>query len=235
MAPRDKRSLPIIGRKTPASGVTFLRYFAQSLAALGFAASIGAAHAGTYNYSSYSLLNGASVTLQDSKIGVNESGSAGQITLNATSGPSLSTFCFDIKDILKGSGSFTTGSFLTNSIADAVNALISHVAPLLGSDTNASAALQVAIWKTEYGSDLTVTSQNASVLSKADDYRQQVSSGAWQADRTMALAFLNGGGGNQDQIYLSKVPEPTTIALLGAGLLGLCGVRGRRRGRQALS
>jgi hypothetical protein len=206
-----------------------MRLLTSSFAALVVAASIGcsAANAGTFGYNNYTVLSPASVTLTDTPLGVSETGLAGQITLYPSSGTALSTFCFDIQHTLTQSGVFTTGAFLTGTIASSINALLSHVLPTLATESTASAALQVAIWKTEYGSNLTVTSQDTAVVSKADSYVANLASGAWKADATKTVAFLNGNGIDQSQIYLTAVPEPATLSILGLSLAGLLVLRHR--------
>lgn len=206
-----------------------MRLFVSSLAALALAASISctAANAGTFNYTNYTVLSPATVTLLDAHRSVFTTADAGQITLSPSIGTALSTFCFDIQHDLTPSGSLTSGAFLTGTIATSINALLSHVLPLLATDSDASAALQVAIWETEYGSELTVISSDTAVISKTDSYISNLTSGAWKADTTKAVAFLNGNGVDQSQVYLTAVPEPATLSILGLSLAGLVALRRR--------
>ena len=205
------------------------RTLACALAALGIATA-GVARADTLTYSGYSVLNGQTVHLSDSKLHINEDANAGQITLNnfGGTGGMVSAFCIDVADFLKSSGSFSIGSFLTGSFGDTVNALLSHVLPTLGSNNLASSALQVAVWKAEYGSDL-VVSGNDKVTDLARQYLGYVSNNVWTADPTMHVAVLDGHGVSQSQAYLTAVPEPATVAILGVGLLGFAASRRRRR------
>ena len=193
-----------------------LRKMSYTLAAFGLAASIASAHAGTLSYSGYSLLNGQNVHLKDTALGIDETVGAGQITLQHINGgnTSLATFCIDIADWLQSPGSFTTGTFVTGALGTTVNALLTHVAP--SQELNASAALQVAIWKAEYGSALTV-SGNDTVTNQASTYLGNISSGLWQADPSMQVLKLDGNGSNQSQAYLARVPEPATLAYSAPG------------------
>lgn len=175
------------------------------------------AQAGTISYSGYTVLNNQTVSLSGI---VNEQGGSGQITLNTTNtiGGMIATWCIDVLHTLQGSGEFTTGGFLEGAVGNRINALLSHVDPAKGPD--ASSALQVAIWRTEYGSSLTVTAP-AGVTSLADTYLANIGdAGIWTADPTKRVAVLDGGTTNQSQAFLVDVPEPASIALLLGGLLG---------------
>ena len=193
------------------------------LAALsGVLLSAAPALAEPITYASYSVLNSQSVTLSDPAQGINKAGGSGQISLNGTNsiGGMLRTWCIDIAHMLQSSGSFTTGTVLSGDLGTQINALITHGTAQLDQDPNASSALQVAIWKVEYGSALTVTA-SADVLALAGTYVANVGGGSWSADPTMQVAVLAGNGSNQDQAYLTAVPEPASVAALAAGLFGM--------------
>ena len=72
-------------------------------------------------------------------------------------------------------------------------------------------------------------SGNDTVTSLAATYLSNVNSGTWKADPRMQVSVLAGNGHNQDQAYLSRVPEPATLAVLGVGLLGFVAIRRWRR------
>ena len=180
-------------------------------------------------YSGYTVLNNQTVTVTDAALGIEgESGGAGEVTLEQMSfGGSLQSWCVDIADELLTSGGFTGLTVMTGALATEINALISNAGPQLGSDSDASAALQVAIWEEDYGSGLTVSAP-ARVAALASTYQADVANGTWRADGGMAVAELTGGGRNQSQVFLVAVPEPASGVLLLAALAGFAW-RWRRR------
>lgn len=194
--------------------------------------------AGSVTYTGYSVLNNQTVTLNDTSVGVNnEQGGSGEIALSGTNtaGGMLAAWCVDILHMLQGSGTFASGALETGTFANAFNALVTNVTPMLGSNNDASSALQVAIWQEEYGSGLTISAP-ASVASLANAYETNVVNGTWVADATKTVSLLGGGGNNQTLAYLSlslngatTVPEPASMMILAAGLFGV-GVLRRKRG-----
>ncbi len=191
-------------------------------ACMGLAA-VTQAQAGPVTYSGYSVLNNQTVTLNGPSLGIrNKATGSGQITLTGANviGGSIATWCIDILHQLNGSGQFTTGTFLSGALGDKVNALLTHVIPILGTSYDSSSALQVAIWRVEYGPKLAVAAP-AGVSTLADDYVTKVNNGAWIADPARRVAVLAGGESNQSQAYLVAVPEPASMVVVLGSLVSM--------------
>ena len=188
--------------------------------------SLSAANAGTLTYAGYQVLNNQTVQLVDEALGLNETGGSGMITLTGIDGgnTALETFCIDVAQWLQPAGAFSTGASLTGAFGDTVNALLTNALPTLGSIYDASSALQIAIWKAEYGAALSITGPNGAIA-LANQYLDNVAANRWTADPSMQVAVLDGQGITQSQAYLSPVPEPATIAVLVVGLVGLAASR----------
>lgn len=206
--------------------------FRVTHAALALIAALApaAASAGTLTYSGFQTIDGENVTLTDSVFrGGQVTAYAGLIQLDNVNGgaATIESFCVDIADELTHSGSFTTGTSLSSSLNTEINALISNATPQFG-NPQVAAAVQVAIWEAEYPRQLSVTGNDA-VTALAGQFLADVSNGTWKADPTQRVMFLNGNGTTQSQAYLASVPEPATLALIGAGLIATaCVGRGRR-------
>jgi hypothetical protein len=192
--------------------------------ACGMAAAIVAspAFAGV-TYSGYTVLNNQTVTINGEPSG------AGQITLDNIdgNGNNQNVWCVDIADVLLDSGDFTgVISPVVTAWAPEVNALITNGEQLLSTNYDASAALQVAIWKTVFpGVD--ITASNGNILTLADAFLDDVSDGDWKVNpdpqqQMIELTAL----GNQSQAF---VPEPMSIAILGFGIFAMAMQKRYRR------
>ncbi|MGE3507316.1 MAG: PEP-CTERM sorting domain-containing protein [Vicinamibacterales bacterium] len=102
-------------------------------------------------------------------------------------------------------------AWLFNTYASAVHAAGSAVQ---------AAALQVAMWEVLYdstailGSGNVILNTTGAIMSQANAYLAALAGSSYQGSSATVLFTSNG----QDQIT-SRVPEPATVMLLGAGLL----------------
>jgi hypothetical protein len=212
---------------------------AALLAGLIAGVGITEAHAGLYTYGSYGF-SGSNVHFSDPSLGiVNEYGGAGLITLN---GPfSLNAYCVDLADWLLGSGTYNFGVNPatdpnlagTSSITD--DSKIADISALIFNGQN-SAAVQLAIWETEYGAAASFTPDDGSLQSLADQYLTAAAT-SWTVPSNIDLYELTAvGPANQTLVYLADPPspvrEPGTLALLG-GAIFLIALTGQRRTRAA--
>lgn len=189
-----------------------MRWLLAACVASGLLGAAQPASAGV-TYSSYSVVNDQNVSLSTGL----RAGS-GEIQLVTANGV-VSTFCDDIADELLGSGTFTSSAVVGGAVGAALNALLSNGSSLISSVSDASAALQVAIWQVLF-SNVTVKADNPNVNTLADAFIGNVNSGLWQADPTREVVQLSALG-NQSQIYLESVDEPQSIFVLGVACVAL--------------
>jgi PEP-CTERM motif len=194
------------------------------------------ANAGTFTYNTYAF-SGENVHITDASLGVqNEYGGAGLITLEGTS--TIAAYCVDVADWLLGSGTYNTSiSPASNPLLSGVSSFTGHakiadIGALISNGTNA-AAVQLAIWETEYGAAVTITPDDSGLQSIASTYLTDLAT-LWTVPKGMALLELTPANGqiNQTLVYMAAVPEPTSMAVLGLGTLMLGYVRKRRQDRR---
>ncbi len=192
----------------------------------------GRANAGMLTYDGYGF-SGENVHISDASLGIDdEYGGSGLITLY---GPTpFQAYCVDIGDWLLSSGTYTTGIGAasdpnlqgTSSITD--DNKMSDILTLINNGTDV-AAVQLAIWETEYGSSATFTPDDQNLQGVATTYLNDVRSGFWKPEAGAGLDELVAADAqvNQTLIY-DPVPEPDAAVLLGTALFMLGGVAGRR-------
>lgn len=156
-------------------------------------------------------------------------------------GQSFVSYCVDFYQWLPGFGSTNTSYSLTDagsffgSRLDAVGRLFSGRAAEVDTAVE-QAAFQIALWEIRYEASGNAfdTSSGAAVFSDAGDDA-----------RSLAQTYLNGlagysntydvrvlaSGTNQDVVFAAPVPEPSTYALMLAGLAAV-GFMARRRNAQ---
>ena len=217
------------------------------------------ASATTFSYSSYSVVDsqGLVITGPTNTTPSPLTTSAGQIVLKgsgADTGINLATWCLDLYDTLTHSGIFAI-SPLTTSGTGGLNptltgtqigeigglmhygdvALSTHTAPLGGSASDYSAAVQIAIWAIEYENvgwayefaPAGVTSLVSLLVT--DIGNGDIASNAFgltlAQEGNQTLAFIPGDND------LPGVPLPAALPLFATGLGGL-GLLGWRRKRK---
>jgi hypothetical protein len=199
---------------------------AALLAGLIAGVGINDAHAGLYTYTSYGF-SGSNVHFSDPSLGIaNEYGGSGVITLN---GPfSINAYCVDLADWLLGSGTYNFG---LNPAADpnlagtstiTRDSKIADISALIFNGQN-PAAVQLAIWETEYGAAASFNPDDGSLQSLANQYLTEAST-IWTVPSNIDLYELTAvGPANQTLVYLADPPspvrEPGTLALLGGALI----------------
>lgn len=213
-----------------------MRLFKPTLMLLGLVAAgilATAANAGILTYESYGF-SGENVHIGDSLLGVyDEYSGAGVITLDGSS--SISAYCVDIADWLLGSGTYNTG---VNPASDpnlaGVSSITGHskisdIGSLIANGSNA-AAVQVAIWETEYGPAITITPDDPGLQAVADAYLADLQT-RWDVPEGLSVFELTPADDetNQSLVYMSRMPEPASVAILGTTIILLGYARRRRR------
>lgn len=222
--------------------------------AIPFLVSAKSASATTFTYGSISVANEQTVQITSPN---NIFGGMGQITLNGSGpniGQSILAWCLDVTTFLTTSGSYRTSPLttagagganpsLTSAQIGQIGSLIAHGNALISGPTDASAAIQLAIWTTEYGAGFSYApgSVSSSVRGLVTAYLANVASGgAWsspvnvtllQQAGNQTLGFVDPGSSNGG---LAPTPLPSTLTMM-LGTLSLFGVVGvfRRRRRGA--
>ena len=232
------------------SGCRWFRSWVISLSVLaGCSFEARVAYATTFQYDSYSVINAQTINVLSPTVGYGE---MGQLILNGAgpnSGQTLPAWCLDVSVYLATSGTYTLGPLTTTGAGGSNPALtteqISEISSLmlngLSSDTNSSAATQLAIWMLEYGSEFSYSGVSSAVTALALTYESNVMPGGeWYCpnctvtllsslgDQSLGYALLPTEGGGT----LPAVPLPATLPLFATGLCAL-GLLGWRRKQKA--
>ena len=196
-----------------------------------------AASAGTFTYASYGF-SGENVHITDTLLGVeNEYGGAGLIMLDGSS--TIAAYCVDIAHWLLGSGTYNSAiNPVSNPNLSGLSTYTGHskiadIATLIANGSDA-AAVQVAIWETEYGSAVTITPDDQNLRAVANTYFADLQT-LWTVPNSLSLMELTPANGqtNQTLVYMVPAPEPGSMAILGSAILTLGYVRMRRRTAKA--
>lgn len=188
----------------------------------------------------------ADVTLRYTPTGLNQRVRAGQFTVQAfdpatSTSEMLQVFCTDIFNTLMLPATYVLG--LLSDTVDAakvsqVNALLVNGSAAVNNGVS-SAALQLSIWEVineagTTGYNLTtgqfsVTDTAGAVLTEAASNLARLADGTWVAGAgTVRQLTATARQGISYYDGTTSVPEPTTLAVLGAGLLAM-GLRRRQR------
>lgn len=224
----------------------------RSLAALCVAAFLvkpDIASAATFTYNSYNVANPQSINILTPNA---VTGLAGQITLHgsgANAGQTLQAWCLDVFTYLTNSATYTISSLTTSGAGGSnpalttaqmaqIGALMVNGNALINSSTDVSAAIQLAIWRTEYGASFTYNGLSASVTSLANTYLANVATGGIWSGPTYIVSLLSATGdqtlgyANGDQQgELTPTPLPAAWLLMVSGMAGV-GYVARRRKKQ---
>jgi hypothetical protein len=224
---------------------------ALPLVAAALVAGVNVASAATFTYSSYSVTNEQDITILTPN---SISGGAGQIKLigsgaNAgvvtNDGADILAWCLNIYTYLANSGTYTVGTLttagtggsnptLTTTQIGEIGALMLNGDAIINSSTNVSAAIQLAIWKIEYGNTFTSSGLSSAVTTLANTYISDVNGGSWGPDYNVSLLSESD---NQNLGFVTPTPLPSTwtMMLIGAAGLGFFAYRGTKNRAAAIA
>jgi hypothetical protein len=137
-------------------------------------------------------------------------------------------YCTDLYNYSSGSATYTVGRLTSSHQPSGSNDLtttqLNNIATLISANHSDQPATQLAVWSVEYGSAFGFTGAPAQTAADVVSYLAALDG---SAPANMQLYQLHDAG-VQGFAYVAAVPEPATLGVLGAGLLGLSRIKRRR-------
>ena len=150
---------------------------------------------------------------------------AGPFDASLDGGSSFRVFCGDLIDHTQFNASTGVSLVDTASLGAGYQQaarLLNKYAGTVGSDPLANAALQAAVWKSIFPT-LTYSDGTAGASALAGTYLASTDLAGYSDHAT----YYDFGGANQSMLGIQPTPEPTSMAALAVGALGL--LRRRKR------
>ncbi len=211
-----------------------------------------AMHARADSVSFAGFANGSktvNIQLSNPNVAKSLSTTAGGFSTSLNGGPSFVSYCIDLYEYISFGPTYTDYALVSGAAhsfknADAASDIGKLYAEnnLLDSATK-QAAFQIAIWEIAYetasayslGSGSAMfsggTAATSGALGLATTWLNALSTTTNSTFKVSALDSI-GNPGHQDQVFATPVPEPTTYALMAAGLLCIGAFARRRAVRQ---
>jgi hypothetical protein len=137
-------------------------------------------------------------------------------------------YCTDLYNYSSGSATYTVGHLTSSHQPSGVNDLttvqVNNIATLIAANHTDQPATQLAIWSVEYATAFSFTGTPAQTAADVGTYLASLNG---SAPVDVQLYQLHDTG-VQGFAYVASVPEPATLAVLGAGLIGLGRIKRRR-------